>query len=321
MASASTTIEELRRANAALQQERDEALAREAALAEVLAVINRSPADPSPVFDAMLERALRLCGAAFGALHTYDGERFHLVAMRGVPSAYEAFRRRTSLTAPADSPPGRVVTTGLPVQVPDVLTDPFISARPELRDSMVELGGVRATLNLPLLRDGAVVGIFVIYRAEPGVFPDKQVALLEGFAAQAVIAMENARLLHELRARTEELAARNSAFSEQIDHQSATIDVLKAMSASPGDAQPVFEQIIRRARQLCSANSASIFSFDGERIDQLTIANVDENFDHAAQHTFTSQFPMAPSRGTVVGRVILDRRARACARCRCRSGP
>ncbi|HEX3346947.1 MAG TPA: GAF domain-containing protein, partial [Acetobacteraceae bacterium] len=168
--------------------------------------------------------------------------------------------------------------------------------------ALVELGGARTTLHVPLLKDDAAIGFFILYRQEVRAFTDKQIALLENFAAQAVIAMENARLLGELQARTAELAARNSAFSEQIEHQSATIDVLKAMSASPGDALPVFRLIAQRACDLCGAVASILFEFDGDMLHPRAWTG----WDAAAAAAFIGQFPMRPDRGTASGRAILD---------------
>ena len=192
--------------NARLINETREALEQQTATAEVLQVINASPGNLAPVFDAVLERALRLCGASFGQLLTYDGERLETVAFLGVPPAFIEYSQRDPLTKNATLV-AQGIATGKPVQAADIMTDPRMVAR---RDVLVELGGVRALLQVPLIKDGAVVGFIAVYRREPGVFPEKQIALVEGFAAQAVIAMENARLLQELRARTDELAQRQA---------------------------------------------------------------------------------------------------------------
>jgi GAF domain-containing protein/nitrogen-specific signal transduction histidine kinase len=235
--------------NTRLLTEQQEALERQTATSEVLQVINGSPGDLAPVFDAVLERASRLCGASFGTLATYDGERIERVAFLGVPPAFIEYSQRNPLTKNA-ALIARGIATGKPVQAADVMTDPLLANSPGVRDALVELGGVRALLQVPLLKDGAVVGFIGIWRREPGVFPDKQIVLLEGFAAQAVIAMENARLLTEQR--------------EALEQQTATAEVLQVINASSGDLTPVFDAILDKAMRLCEAAFGTFYIKDGD---------------------------------------------------------
>ncbi len=264
---------DLRRANAELQRrldeccaERDAATAREAALAEVLDVINHSPGDLAPVFDAMLEKALNLCSAAFGVLWTYDDGHIRATAIRGVTPTYGEFLTSGPHRLRPSTAHARLLSGSEVEHIADLADhDDYRSGEATPR-ALVELAGCRSLLAVALRKDGVFLGDIVIYRREVRPFSDKQIALLQNFAAQAVIAMENARLLGELQQRTDELAARNSEFGERIEHQSATIDVLKAMSASPGDPQPVFDLIVRRARDLCNTTNAALFEFDGELV-------------------------------------------------------
>ena len=228
--------------NARLLTEQREALEQQTATAEVLQVINASPGDLAPVFDAMLEKAMRLCEAAFGSLCTYDGEQ---LPVRG------AARRSAALTPssgqhnpPIDrclaAAPHALLETKRPVQILDLTAQKlYRDGDPGVR-AMVELGGMRTILTVPLLqRRGCAGAIIAIYRQEVRAFSDKQIALLENFAAQAVIAMENARLITEQR--------------EALEQQTATAEVLQVINASPGNLAPVFDAMLEKAMRLCGA--------------------------------------------------------------------
>ena len=292
--------------NARLIAEQREALERQTATSEVLQVINASPGDLAPVFETMLDKAMRLCGVAFGLLYTFEGDRRHVVASRGLPPAFadftaQEFRHERNYAGAssadgveADQPAGFQAGRG------------YLAGHAYVR-ALVDLGGARTTLLVPLLRNDTAIACFSLYRQEVRPFAEKEIALLESFAAQAVIAMENARLLGELQARTAELAARNDAFAEQIDHQSATIDVLKEMSASQGDARPVLDLIIRRATELCGAYAGAVAEFDGERVHLTRAYGVEVAMKSGAIDAYAAQFPMVPSRGSVLCRAILDR--------------
>src|SRR6516165_4037778 len=182
--------------------ERDEAIAQQAATAEVLRVINSSPGDLTPVFDAMLEKATRLCGAPFGVLRTWDGERFHIAAANG-DVKFTEWVRNYGPFAPAhdSSPAGRIVRGEDIVRFADAPGDEAISISPGFR-ALVEGSGMRSGVVVALRKDNTLLGNMTVYRQEVRPFTDKQTALLQNFAAQAVIAMENARLLGELRGRT-----------------------------------------------------------------------------------------------------------------------
>jgi GAF domain-containing protein len=249
-------VAELRRANVELQRrlnealaERDESLRRETATAEVLQVINSSPGHLTSVFDAMLEKAMRLCVAEFGEFFITEGEQLRAVAVRGVPAAFAEFRHRN----PAPPIPGSItarILTGEPVvHVVDVKDDDLYR-RGDLHRRAVDLGGARTFLSVTLIKDRAVLGSINIYRQEVRPFSDKQIALLQNFAAQAVIAMENARLITETR--------------EALEQQTATAEVLQVINSSPGDLAPVFDAILEKAHKLCGAALGSLGIFDGE---------------------------------------------------------
>ena len=192
--------------NARLLTEQSEALERQAAIAEVLGVINANPGDLGPVFEAMLERAMRLCEAGFGELDVYDGQHYRVTATLGVPAAFDKYRRSNpGLGGRAGSFSGRLVAGEEFIHIVDLTGDDLFLAGDANRRAIVEFGGARTVLVAPLRQDKAVLGFIVLYRQEVRPFSDQQITLLQNFAAQAVIAMENARLLDEIRQRQAEL--------------------------------------------------------------------------------------------------------------------
>jgi len=296
------TVAELEQRLQASLAERDELLQQQAATNEVLQVINASSGDLAPVFDAILERAMRLCEAEFGLLSTYDGGQIRTVAARGVPPAYAAFRKNNPPDYGPGTGPARILAGERVVHIADVKSGDAYRAGDPNRRAVVDLGGARTVLLVPLLKNKSVLGYITIYRKEVRPYSDKQIVLFQNFADQAMIAIENARLFDEVQAKTRELAARNDAFSERIEHQSATIDVLEAMSASPGDAQPVFDLIVQQAQTVCGADAAALFEFDGALLHVRAIRGNDCD----AVEAYRRSFPRAPSRETVVGRAMLQ---------------
>jgi GAF domain-containing protein len=264
---------DLRRANAELQRrldeccaERDAATAREAALAEVLDVINRSPGDLGPVFDAMLEKAMHLCGAAFGILWTHDGDRFLPTAHRGLPARFAEFLEHDPPAPEANPASGhaRILAGELLIHVANGADEELYRARDPYRGALVDLGGARTGLMVPLRKDETVIGCFMIYRQEVRPFSDKQIALLQNFAAQAVIAMENARLITETR--------------EALEQQTATAEVLGVINSSPGNLAPVFDAILEKAHSLCGIAQGSLELYDGERFRAVAVRGLSDAF-------------------------------------------
>jgi signal transduction histidine kinase len=277
-------------------RELTEALEQQTATAEVLGVISSTPGELSPVFEAMLEKGTRLCEAKFGHLYLYEGGALRVVASHNVPPAFDQARRRGPFHPPPGAPAGEVIRTKQTVHIADMAaTKDYAERHPAMVDA-VELGGVRTVVIVPMVKDNELIGIISIFRQEVRLFTDKQVALLTNFASQAVIAIENARLLNELRRRTDDL-------SESLQQQTAASEVLQVISRSAFDLRPVFEAVAESSVRLCGADRAFIFRFDGELLRMAVAYNAPPEFkDWVARH------PIRPGRHSGSARAALERR-------------
>src|SRR6204780_4317916 len=271
-----------------------EALMQQTATADVLKAISRSAFDLDTVLETLIATALRLCDATYGEIFRRHGDFYRYAASRmNVDPAYLHHERAAEIAPGRGTLVGRVALENRAVEIVDAWTDPEYAEKEEAR-----VGNVRAMLGVPLMRDGEIIGAFALGRAEPVSFSQRQVDLVSTFADQGVIAIENARLFDEVQARTRDL-------SEALMQQTATADVLKAISRSAFDLDTVLETLIATALRLCDATHGEIFRRHG---DFYRYAASRMNVDPAYLHHERAA-EIAPGRGTLVGRVALENRA------------
>jgi signal transduction histidine kinase len=272
-----------------LARELSEALEQQIATSEVLRVISSSPGELELVFKTMLANAVRICDANFGALFRFEDGAASAAAMLGVPPAFAEFWQRGPYRPGSGTALGRVMQTRQTVHIADVARDPAYLERQPIFVAAVELGGFRTILNVPIFKEKELIGVFAIYRQEVRPFSEKQVELVTNFAAHAVIAIENARLLNELR--------------ESLQQQTAIADMLKVISRSTFDLQTVLNALVESATRLCDAEMGAIMRPQGS------------TFDLAANYGFSQETttllttkPVPIGRGTLAGRTAYEGR-------------
>jgi len=282
----STAIADLREQLDRRDQELGEALRQKTATSEVLSIIRRSPTDAQPVFDAIVESAARLCDAVFSVVYLYEGGQVRIAATRNfTPDATTQMNKLQQFKRPERSHAGgRAILDRAIVHVPDVLADP------EYSRELALAGGWRAVLAVPLLRNSVPVGALTAAKAEPKPFSDQQIQLLNTFADQALIAIENTRLLNELR--------------ESLEQQTATSEILEVISNSPTDTQPAFDAIVHSGLKLFPDAVVTISLPDGGLVKLGAIGGADE----AGVEALRGRFPMPLSHEFITGTAILDRR-------------
>jgi signal transduction histidine kinase/putative methionine-R-sulfoxide reductase with GAF domain len=290
-AQAVIAIENTRLLNELRQRTADltESLEQQTATSEVLSIISSSPGRLDPVFQSMLDNAVRICEAKFGFMNRYDNNTWRIVAVHGAASAYTEYLQQHGYKRPGpETVSARIATTKQLVHIDDLVASRGYTERDPVVVAAVELGGVRTLLGVPMLKEGELIGAILLYRQEVRPFTDKQIALVQNFAAQAVIAIENARLLNELR--------------ESLQQQTATADVLRVISSSPGELEPVFQNLLDNATRLCAADFGLMAQYDGSAFQLMAQLGGDRDYVEYLQRE-----PFHPGPETLAGRVLQAR--------------
>jgi transcriptional regulator with GAF, ATPase, and Fis domain len=271
-----------------LNRELKEALEQQAAAADVLRVISSSAFDLQTVLDTLAKSAARLCEADAAAIWRPDGGVLKMAATFGGSSKWIEYAKQNPVVPDRGTVSGRVLLDGKVIHVRDVLAD-----REFTGTGYYVHGNYRTSLGVPLSTKEETIGVFVIARSEVREFTDKQIKLVTTFADQAVIAIENARLLNELRQRTDDL-------TEALEQQTATSDVLQVISRSPSDLEPVFSTMLEKAVRICDADFGNIYRWDADALRLVATCNTPPAFADARRFSFSNR----PGPKTVTGRML-----------------
>ena len=286
-------------------RELSDSLERQTATSDVLGVISSSPGDLEPVFNAILANATRICQARFGTLYLREADGFRTVATYNAPTPYVKDRKRDLVRPPPDSALGQVLRTHRVTQVPDITAvKSYIEGDPYLV-SAVKLGGYRTIAAIPMLKGETLIGAITINRQEVQPFTDKQIDLVQNFATQAVIAIENARLLNELRQRTGDLTERTDDLTEALEQQTATSEVLQIISSSPGDLEPVFATMLENAVRICAAKFGGIYRLEGDTVRLVATHDVPAAYAGARRFAPFRPGPKHPFGRMMAARTVL----------------
>jgi GAF domain-containing protein len=263
-ASPTALIRKLKARASDLEKKLSEALEQQTATSEVLGIISSSPGELEPVFEAMLENATRICEAQFGSLIRFEGGAARIVSKLGIPPAFAEYLSRRQHPPGPLNPITRLATDRQMAHIADYRADQAYLAGEPLAVAGVELGGIRTLLVIPMRKDSELIGAIGIYRQEVRPFTAKQIELVTNFASQAVIAIENTRLLNELRQRTHGL-------SESLEQQTATSEVLRVISSSPGELNVVFETMLAKGGEICQAKFGTLMLREGDAFRIMAI--------------------------------------------------